>query len=132
MEKKIKLVLEDIKTYYMIKNNENFKERLFEAYILVKENQIKSYEEFENCKLGIGAFTYSQITIFDRISNENYRVLLSQHLLSMAGLDNMAKDYGDRLASFGTIGKTPYREKYIKEGYITVGLTEEEKNKFYR
>lgn len=128
----IKVLLEDIKTYIKITNNKNYKERLLEVYDLLKENNIKNYKEFEKSKLGIGAFTYTEITIFDRLKEEEYSSLLSSYVLELSSLSNLPKDLGDRLASWGTIGNTPYRDTYIKEGFITTGLTEEEKNKFYK
>lgn len=126
------LILRDAITYLKITKNNNYKERLLEAYYLLKENNIKSYEQFENSNIGIGAFTYTEITLFDRIKNENYMSLLSAFNIEINGLENLPKDYGDVLASYGTVGNTPYRDKYIKEGFITTGLTGEEKNRFYK
>lgn len=127
-----KVLLEDIKTYIKITNNQNYKERLLEAYNLLNENSIENFEEFNDSKLGIGAFTYNEITIFDRLKDEKYNSILSSYVLELSSLSNLPKDLGDRLASWGTIGNTPYRDTYIKEGFLTTGLTEEEKNKYYR
>lgn len=128
----INQVLQDVKIYMMISSNENYKERLLEAYYVLKENNVNDLETFTKSNLGIGAFSYSEITIFDRIKDTKYLTMLSSFRLELLGILNLSKDYGDKLASYGTIGKTPYREKYIKSGWITEGLTEEEKNKFYR
>ena len=114
----VKQVLEDAKTFMLIGINENYKERLYEAYLVLKKSNIKTYEEFETSSLGIGAFTYNQITIFDRIKDEKYYAALSSHVIEIKGLSNLPNDYGDRLASWGTIGDTPYRETLIKNGCI--------------
>ena len=127
-----KQLLQDAKNYIMICENDNYKDRLLEAYYLLKKNNINDSETFNNSNLGIGAFSYFDIMIFDRISDENYKAMLSAFRLEIMSIPNLSDDYGDKLASYGTIGKTPYREKYIKDGLITEGLTEEEKIKFIK
>ena len=130
--KDIDLILCDAVTYAKIRENENYKERLLEAYYTLKGNGVNSLEKFESSNIGIGAFTYTEITIFDRLNDEEYARALSAFKIKLDELKNMPKDLGDRLASFGTVGKTPYRDAYIQRGFVTEGLTDEEKNKFYR
>ena len=124
--------LKDAIIYTKISKNENYKERLLEAYYILKQNNINSKDKFENSDIGIGAFTYQEITIFDRLRNEDYSRALAAFYIELKEIDNLSKDYGDELASWGKIGKTPYRDELIKKGYITTGLTEEEINKHYR
>ena len=66
----LKQILSDAVTYIKIQENKNYKDRLMEAYNLLSQNGIKTYEEFEKSNIGIGAFKYSEITIFDRLNNE--------------------------------------------------------------
>ena len=54
---KIDLILADAVTYIKIKENENYKESLLEAYYVLKKNNIDSLEKFESSDIGIGAFT---------------------------------------------------------------------------
>ena len=129
---KTDLILTDAVTYAKISENENYKERLLEAYYILRENNIDSLEKFESSDIGIGAFTYNEITLFDRLRDEEYARALAAFKIKLNEVKDMPKDIGDRLASWGRIGKTPYRNGYIKNGFITTGLTEEEKNKFYR
>ena len=126
------LILKDAITYVKLSKNANYKERLLEAYQLLKENNIDTKEKFETSNLGIGAFTYSEITIFDRLNDEEYSRALAACYMELRSTENMSHDYGDMLASYGTVGKTPYRDLLIMKGHITTGLTEEEKNKYYK
>ena len=112
-------VLKDLKTYKLMQKNTNYKNRLFEAYRALKNNGIKNKKEYMNKEVGIGAFTYTELTIFDRLKkDEDYRDLLEAYSLELDSIEDYAEDYGDQLASWGTIGKTPYKEKYIEEGLI--------------
>lgn len=114
----VRLILKDAKTYKLLNINKNYCERLYEAYLTLKENNISNLEEFDNSNIGIGAFRYDEITIFDRLKDENYASALEAHKQDIKGMEELPKDYGDRLASWGTVGKTPYREDLIKRGYI--------------
>lgn len=126
MDKK-ELILRDAITYIKIIKNSNYKERLLEAYHLLKDNGIKSYDQFKNNKLGIGAFTYTEITIFDRLNDENYMSLLASFAIEIDGIENLPKDYGDVIASYGTVGRTPYRDEYIEKGFIVAELKDDNK-----
>lgn len=129
-------IISDIRTFNILKNNDNYRERLHEAYTYLKSEGINSLEDFLSRKgLLIGAFTYDEITIFDRIKDESYYHSLET---SLGTINNQMNEYvndphiGDRLASFGKLGKTPYREELIRNGYVVDGLTKEEANKHYR
>lgn len=125
------LILNDAITYIKMQKSESYKRRLNEAYMILKQKGINGYEEFEKSNTGIGAFTYTEITIFDRIKNEDYYRALSSFYLEVGTAIETKENLGDMLASYGTVGETPYREGLIRKGYIVEGLTEEEKNKFY-
>lgn len=131
-----KLVIKDIRTYSILSRNENYKERLREAYDYTKSIGVTSVEEFTTRQdIKVGAFEYDEITIFDRIVDPEYTKLLASALFNInnsreAYIDNPR--IGDELASWGTLGYTPYREQLILSGCITVGLTEEEKNRHYK
>ena len=121
---KVDDILNDALTYIKISNNDNYKERLLEAYYLVKEHGIHSRQEYDRSNLGIGAFKYSEITIFDRLLDEDYSRSLAQFYIKSKEIRNMPKDFGDKLASYGTVGKTPYRDELIEKGYVEVDLPE--------
>ena len=113
----------------------NYYERLNEAYLEIKRLNIKDYSDFSTREdLKIGAFTYSEITIFDRIRSSEYEKMLVE---AWGELHNHTEEYrnqpdiGDRLASWGTLGSTPYRQDLIDEGYIVNGLTKEEANRHF-
>lgn len=131
-----KTVISDIKTYNLLIKNENYKERLLEAYEYTKERGFTTYEEFSTAKDNkVGAFTYNEITVFDRLADEEYKNVIATAPFKMDELiERNAKDpqYGDKLASWGTLGKTPFRENLIKKGYIIEGLTAEERAKHFR
>lgn len=137
MEKnELETLLIDIRTYEIMTHNENYYNRLKEAYLYLKSEGILNYEDFSNRKgLKIGAFTYFEMTIFDRLKNEEYKKIVSS---AWSKITNHTQEYikdstiGDQLASWGTLGKTPYREEMIQNGTIIYGLTEEEKNKYGR
>ena len=128
-----KQVIKDIRTFYIMSANENYKDRLFEAYEYLKSEGVQSLEDFQTRKgLKVGAFEYTEITIFDRIKDEEYKNVLRDGFYSLtSGLDEIVNDktYGDQLASWGTLGNTPYREQMINAGVIIEGLTPEEKAK---
>lgn len=121
-----KSLLKDIKTYIMITCNNNYKERLLEAYYWIKENNICDLNSFLNNNIDIGSFDYEEITIFDRLKDESYNALLCSFYLELKSIQNLSNDYGDMVASFGIIGKTPYRDEYVKNGLII------DKTEFYR
>ena len=53
--------------------NDNYKNRLEEAYNYLKEVGVTSLEDFLNRKgLKDAAFTYDEITIFDRINDKKF------------------------------------------------------------
>jgi len=68
-----------------------------------------------------GAFSYYEISIFDRIADSEYVKKLSH---TWASLHNQTEEYindpqiGDKLASWGTLGETPFRQEYIDKGLI--------------
>lgn len=130
-----KTFISDIRTYYIMTGNKNYYERLNEAYLEVKRLNIKDYTDFSTREgLKIGAFTYSEITIFDRIRSSEYEKMLME---SWNELHNHTEEYrnkpdiGDCLASWGTLGSTPYREELIDDGYVVNGLTQEEANRHF-
>ena len=110
-----KTVLSDVKTAYLLWENENYKNRLREAYNYLKAEGINSLEDFNNREgLKVGAFTYEEMTIFDRIDNdrEYLMMLLSTfHICSELQTQKNAKNptYGDELASWGTLNNTQSR-----------------------
>lgn len=105
-----KLFLSDIRTARIVSNNDNFNERLYEAYLRIKELDIKTKKEYISRKkeAGIGSFAYEEITFYERILDSNYKKLVFSSWDTIHDLtDKMieAKDIGDRLASTGTLGK---------------------------
>ena len=133
--KDVKCVINDIRTIYILYNNENYRNRLQEAYDYIKSERIESIDDFTKREgLKIGAFTYDEITIFDRLKNKEYEQVMRT---AFSTVNNLTKEnaidstYGDKLASWGTLGYTPYRQKLIDEGLIISGLTPEETSKKY-
>lgn len=110
----IDLILSDAVTYIKIRKNENYKERLLDCYYTLKKSNINAQEEFEKSNLDLGAFTYEEITIFDRLKDENYSRALASYYIEIGSTYDLPKDYGDRLASWGKVKSTPHKEKYIK------------------
>lgn len=109
----INTFLRDMRTYRILRSNNNYRERLLEAYNELKRRGINSLEEFALSQdLIIGAFGYDEITIFDRIARSEYIELLTG---AWDDLHNLTEEYindphiGDKLASWGTLGETPYR-----------------------
>ena len=66
-----RVILEDMKTYFLISTNENYKTRLKEAY-----DYVKNLGDIEKAGKMIGAFTEGELTIFDRIQDESYKKFL--------------------------------------------------------
>ena len=122
-------ILEDMKTYFLMSNNENYKARLREAYDYIKAEGITTVEEFTARKgLKVGAFTYGEITIFDRLQDKTYESFLYDAIKIKDRYTEYAENptYGDQLASWGTLGSTPYREQMIASVPLVEGLTPEE------
>lgn len=116
--------------------NQNYYDRLLEAYNAIKEAGINTLEQFmtkENI-FPLEAFTYYEITIFDRIKDEEYKRSINDAWFE---INNHTQEYindkyiDNRLASWGKLGNTPYRDEMILKGLITVGLTEEESAKYF-
>ena len=132
-----KTVISDIRTYNILTRNKNYKERLFEAYEYIKERDFDTYEKFSTATDNkVGAFTYTEITIFDRLEDKEYRDVIATAPFLMDDITKKAIDnpqYGDTLASWGTLGSTPFRQKLIDRGDIIHGLTDQEvQRKFSR
>jgi hypothetical protein len=131
-----KTVIKDIRTYHIMMSNQNYYDRLLEAYNDIKNAGIKNLAEFTSKynRVPVGAFTYYEITIFDRIKDEEYKRAIES---AWFAIQNHSREYvedpviGDRLASWGRLGNTPFREELISKGYILEGLTEEEANKHF-
>lgn len=123
----LKDFVKDIETQIKVNNNSNYKERLLESYQVIKYD-LKDKETFEKSNVKIGAYTYQELTFFERMNNEKYAQLITSSawdMISAYKTSISTPDLGDKLSSFGNIGKTPYREEYIKNGYII----EEDNNK---
>ena len=120
----MELFLKDLRTYQIMMSNQNYYDRLLEAYQEMKSCGISTLEEFTspNNHMRCGAFTYYEISIFDRISTQEYAMKLS---MAWEELHNHTQEYindpqiGDKLASWGTLGETPFREEYINKGLIS-------------
>ena len=130
----LELFVKDLRTYQILSHNNNYRERLLEAYYDIKVNGINNVEMFisPNNPSKVGAFTFDEITIFDRIKDEKYLSFLETAWFDIHNeTESYIKDQsiGDKLASWGTLGNTPYRDEYIEKGLITHGLTEEETNR---
>ena len=125
-----KIIISDIRTFQLITNNKNYQDRLFEAYRYIKKEKLTTEEKFEYTEERlVGAFSYQEITIFDRLKNEEYKKILEDSWETIHhGLDIFIEDkeYGDYLASHGKLGYTPKREELIKSGIYVYALTEEE------
>ena len=122
-------------TYYGIMHNENYASRLKEAYSYLKFLGINTLEEFTTREgLNVGAFTYDEITIFDRIKNEEYCKVLAGPIDENDYRFLQIKDnpnLGDQLASWGTLGKTPNREDLINRGFVVDGMTANEQKRHF-
>lgn len=118
----VKTIISDISTIHLIHGNPNYAKRLYEAYKYLKSNNINSLKDFKSSdNLKIGAFTYEEITIFDRIKDEEYAAIISSGFGQIKSHIDAYKDnpnIGDLLASWGTLGSTPYREELFNKGYI--------------
>ena len=87
----VKQVISDIRTYSIMSKNENYKARLFEAYEYLKRENVSSLEEFKKREdLLVGAFTYDEITIFDRIKNPDYLKEISSAIFN---INNHREEY---------------------------------------
>jgi len=97
-------ILSDLKTHMMVSANENYYQRLKEAYEVVKASGVRTYEEFRVAKLGIGAFSYTDILYFERIDNNpDYFDLLSNAAIDMKTWIPAAENnplYGDDCAKW--------------------------------
>ena len=118
----INTFVSDIKTCMIISSNQNYSERLKEAYDHIKDIGIKDYDDFKSREdVLVGAFTYNEITVFDRLKDENYKELLREAVVKLDRhniqdlIDN--KTLGDERASWGRLGYIPFRERYIAKGY---------------
>ena len=132
--KLLEVILEDMKTYFLMNNNENYKARLREAYDYVKAQGITTVEDFTSRQgLSVGAFTYGEITIFDRLQDNEYQAFLYEAISTKEKYKEYAGDstYGDQLASWGKLGNTPFREQMIKDGTIVEGLTPDEQRRHW-
>lgn len=122
----VRTVLSDIKTAYLVYNNPNYSERLREAYDYIKAQGITSLKDFESREgLSIGAFTYDEITIFDRIDNDNeYLNMLLMAFSGMAEYNARAGNptYGDELARWGNLDNA--QGGYDTDGAIGTGIGE--------
>ena len=129
-------VINDARTAYILRNNQNFRERLLEAYNYIKAQGVNTLEEFTTRRdLKVGAFTYDQITIFDRLKDEAYKEFIINAFDYVTNMTvEISKDpfFGDKLASWGTLGNTPYRQEMINRGDIVEGLTDEERSNLLR
>ena len=99
------IVISDIKTYHIMSNNKNYMDRLFEAYEYIKKEKINTYQKFITSESFItGLFNYYEITIFDRLKNEEYKQLIKD---SWKNIHKDTDEYiqnptiGDELASYG-------------------------------
>ena len=104
-------LIRDIRLAKIVKENENYNARLYEAYLRVKELNINTKDEFTARKKesGIGTFSFEEIMFYDRILDLDYKKLVTTgwdtiHDLTEAIIKT--PDIGDRLASYGTLGKT--------------------------
>ncbi len=131
-----KTVIKDIRTYHIMMSNQNYYDRLLEAYNAIRFAGISSLEEFtsKDNVVPVGAFTYYEITIFDRIKDEEYKRALES---AWYEIQSRTQEYiddpeiGDRLASWGKLGNTPFRDDLISKGYIVEGLTPEETERHF-
>ena len=103
----LKLALQDIRTYRIMTQNENYKERLLEAYKYVKDMGIDSFYTYASTRHDVGAFSYAEITIFDRLNDpEYYSVIANGYNMMDMGIEEWINNphIGDDLASYGKLG----------------------------
>ena len=133
---KVKQIISDIRTYTIMTQNENYYERLLEAYQYIQKMGLDNLEKFKTAKDNqVGAFTFDEITIFERLKNNQYKEIIASALFDINNsLEESINNshLGDDLASWGTLGYTPKREELIQKGNIIEGLTKEETSKHYR
>lgn len=127
-----KIVISDIKTYQIMSNNKNYADRLFEAYQYVKSKKLNTLQKFmEYPDNLVGLFSYQEITIFDRLKDEEYSQIIKESWQTIhRDIDDYIKEpnIGDTLASYGRLGYTPKRVELISKGYIFTNLTDEEQS----
>ena len=59
------------------RNNQNYADRLFEAYKYIKKEKLNTYQKFITSDNNIvGLFSYYEITIFDRLKDSEYCELI--------------------------------------------------------
>ena len=125
------IVISDIKTYQIMSNNQNYTDRLFEAYKYIKKEKLNTYQKFITSDNNIvGLFSYYEITIFDRLKNpEYYKLIKNSWRVLHHDIEQNIKNpnLGDELASYGRLGYTPKRKEYIEQGFAVNCLTDEEK-----
>ena len=131
MEIKPMTVVRDVETYSVMSQNENYSERLKEAYDYIKSVGIKDVGDFKTREgLLVGAFSWDEITIFDRLQNPEYMEAIRHGSILMTSKSFQDKinnpTLGDDLASWGKLGNTPKRGELIQKGFIVEGLTPEE------
>jgi len=99
------IVISDIKTYHIMSNNQNYMDRLFEAYEYIKKEKINTYQKFiTSDNFIVGLFDYYEITIFDRLKNEEYKKLINDSWqIIHKNTDEYIKNptVGYELASYG-------------------------------
>ena len=108
-------VISDIRTYSIMSQNENYRDRLYEAYEYIKSEGIQNLDDFKSrTGLLVGAFTYSEMTIFDRIKDEEYLNVIKSALFN---INNHRQEYidnpriGDSLARWGKLGNTSHHSR---------------------
>ena len=126
-----RIIISDIRTFRIMSNNKNYLDRLYEAYQYIKKEKLNTEEKFNSKEdILVGLFTYEEITIFDRLKNEEYKKIISESWNTIHEKLEIIiedKEYGDNLASHGRVGFTPKREELIRKGVFVNALTEEEK-----
>ena len=126
-----RIIISDIRTFRIMSNNKNYLDRLYEAYQYIKKEKLNTEEKFNSKEdILVGLFTYEEITIFDRLKNEEYKKIISESWNTIHEKLEIIiedKEYGDNLASHGRLGYTPKREELIRKGVFVNALTEEEK-----
>ena len=118
-----------IRVAIMIRQNENYNLRLHEAYQIFIDNNIESYSMFLDNKLGIGAFTYYELTFFDKINNPEYEKIVTNGMLEIMEGKNWAEkleDLGDRLMNTNRVGYTSYRQATVDRSDLVQSLTNDE------
>lgn len=100
----LKYITSDLMTQMKFQTNKNYKDKLIEATQIFESSGIRTKQEFESNDLGIGAYTYDELTFLNRMNDEEYAQVVCSAALNMISSYETAKNdpnLGDTLLNYG-------------------------------